>query len=211
MISLNNAEIGYPNRRLLHAVNLEFTKGEMLILEGANGSGKTTLAKVLLGNLKPLKGDFCNHFLRTAYVPQRSMLDNQYPLTVSDIIADGELVSLKRFWHKGSRAANKEKVERLLKDTGLSGAGDLPLREASGGQLQRALIARALISEPDFILLDEPFSNLDKTGRTIMLEIISRLWKENKTTFFLIDHFGYLPFQEAKKYRIEGGGVVLLE
>ncbi len=184
MISLQSAEIGYPQKRLLHAVNLEFHRGDMLLLEGANGSGKTTLAKVLLGTLKPLKGSLCNHFETIAYVPQRSLLDNQYPLTVADLIADGELVSLRKYWSKKSREDKREKVERLLKVTGLSGAGSLPLREASGGQLQRALIARALIKNPNFILLDEPFSNLDSTGKTIILEIISNLWETKKTTFF---------------------------
>jgi ABC-type Mn2+/Zn2+ transport system ATPase subunit len=139
------------------------------------------------------------------------MLDNQYPLTVADLIADGELVSLRKYWSKRSREEKKEKVAELLKVTGLSGAGNLPLREASGGQLQRALIARALIKNPDFILLDEPFSNLDSTGKTIILEIISKLWETKKTSFFLIDHLGVLPFANVKKYRIENGGINQVE
>ena len=211
MISIQDAEIGYPQKRLLHAVNLEFHQGEMLLLEGANGSGKTTLAKVLLGTLKPLKGSLCNHFTTTAYVPQRSMLDSQYPLTVSDLIADGDLISLRKYWSKKSREEKEEKVAELLKVTGLSGTGNLPIREASGGQLQRALIARALIKKPNFILLDEPFSNLDSTGKTIILEIISNLWKTEKTSFFLIDHLGVLPFNNVKKYRIEDGGINQVE
>lgn len=188
MLSLSNASIGYARRALISCIDLRISAGETVFLSGPNGSGKSTLAKSLIGVLPLLLGRRESHFAQIGYVPQSSHFDVQYPVTVSGLIRQGmrERYQLKNLFRPG-RYREEERVNEILESVGLKSCARSLLREISGGQLQRALIGRALAGNPDFLLLDEPFSNLDRSGRGEITEILKRFATPGRA-LCVIDH-----------------------
>ena len=198
MLQISNCKIGYSQTILLQNVNLRIQKKDFCLLTGANGTGKSSFAKTILGVNLPLTGTIENSFSRMAYVPQKSVLDEQYPLTLRALIKGAVKNNIFNF-NKKSEAL----VDEVLDKTSLKNAQHLIIREASGGQLQRALIARALLCNPDFILLDEPFSNLDRDGRSNIVEVLHQLNGLKNVTIFIIDHVTALPFENLRTFLIE--------
>lgn len=203
MIEIIDATIGFTKLPLLKNIFLKINKGEILLLEGANGTGKTTLARSLLSVIPPLEGKIYNSFHRSSYVPQKSILDEQYPLTIKNLVYGGlqkrSIFSVKK--------NIKEQVFWALQQTNIESISSLPIREASGGQLQRALISRAMVSNPDFILLDEPFANLDKSSKKIISKLLVNLCNEKKISIFVIDHANLLP-KNTRRLNIERGKLI---
>ncbi len=186
LIQLIDAEIGYPGKKLFR-VSLSIFPGEKILLTGPNGAGKSTLAKTLLGSQSPLSGKQIMP-QAMAYVPQNSQQDLQYPVTLRSLVEAGCPGYAKRK-DKDCLA----KMQEVLKEMGLSGTGEILLREASGGQLQRALLARAFIGKPSFVLMDEPFSSIDRAGRAEISFLIGKFLQETKAALLIIDHFGVMP------------------
>ncbi len=188
MIQLRNAAIGYGRRPLISCIDLKVTPGDIIFLSGPNGSGKSTLAKSFLGVLPLVSGDRINTFHRLAYVPQSSHFDVQYPVTVSGLIRQGLRDRYRvAAWLRTNRRHEEEQVSEILSVVNLTSAAGSLLREISGGQLQRALIGRALVGKPDFLLLDEPFSNLDRSGRG-EIALILRKYASPACALCVIDH-----------------------
>ncbi|MFW7379313.1 MAG: metal ABC transporter ATP-binding protein [Oligoflexus sp.] len=215
-IELKSARLGYNNSDLLQDANLSISAGEICLIYGPNGSGKTTLGMTLVGILPLKSGERINHFHRIGYVPQVNRLDRQYPLALRDVVAMGlrEVFTLNPWKRLTQERQVQEKVLHALSNVGLAEHARLHFSEASGGQLQRALIARALISEPDFILLDEPFSNLDQQGRKQVREILSRVNQEKKVALAIVDHLRddehfyqrYFLIQDGEVQETRGSG-----
>lgn len=182
---LHNARIGYGKRTLITCTDLAIHAGDVIFLSGANGSGKSTFAKTLLGVLPLLAGTRKSSFTGIAYVPQSSHFEVQYPITLAELVSQGLRDYAEwSFWRRHRAIArNMPMLEKL----GLGHAANLLLREASGGELQKALIARALVGKPDFLLLDEPFSNLDRAGRIETAHILHE-YAAQGTTICVIDH-----------------------
>lgn len=188
MLTLTNASIGYGRRPLISCIDLTICDGDVIFLSGANGSGKSTLAKSLIGVLPLVAGDRKSTFRRLAYVPQSSHFEVQYPLTVAALVEQGvSEPALLRAVLPAMRRSRREKARQVLHELGLISCAQSLLREVSGGQLQRALIARALIGDPDFLLLDEPFSNLDRSGRGETARILQQFAGRGRTVC-VIDH-----------------------
>lgn len=188
MLALNNASIGYGRRALISCIDLNITAGEVVFLSGPNGSGKSTLAKSLLGVLSLVSGSRDCTFDTLAYVPQSAHFEVQYPLTVRELILQG----VKSRFRPGSllpmkRNRIEDSVDKIITNMNLGYCENLLLRETSGGQLQRALIARALMGNPDFLLLDEPFSNLDRSGRKEIAAVL-RGYATTGCSICVIDH-----------------------
>jgi ABC-type Mn2+/Zn2+ transport system ATPase subunit len=187
-LELENAAIGYRRHVLVSCINLTIRQGDVIFLSGANGSGKSTLAKSLIGVLPLVSGRRHADFRRMAYVPQSSYFETQYPITACELVEQGlPEPPLVQSWLSSLRQQRRRLTEALLDEMGLSSCATSLLRELSGGQLQRALIARSLIGEPDFLLLDEPFSNLDRSGRGETARILQK-YAERGTTICVIDH-----------------------
>lgn len=188
MLTLVNAAIGYRRRALISCIDLKITPGEVVFLSGPNGSGKSTLAKSLLGVLRLVSGSRKCTYQRVAYVPQSSGFEVQYPVTVSGLISQG---INQRFALRAGIAAgspqDRNQILSMLADLKLESCAHSLLREISGGQLQRALIGRALVGNPDFLLLDEPFSNLDRSGRGEVAAILKKFTAPDRT-LCVIDH-----------------------
>jgi len=163
-------------RAILQGVDIDIAEGEILTLIGPNGAGKTTLVRVLLGLETADRGTILRkQGVVVGYVPQRFEVDRAIPLTVG------------RFVQLGRRAAD-EAVERALADVGAEKLGDRQLSELSGGELQRVVLARALVGSPDVLVLDEPVRGIDYTGEAELYALIGRLRSERGFGVLLVSH-----------------------
>jgi len=164
-IILNNISFAYKQRNILENVDLVIKKGEFASIVGPNGGGKTTLLKLILGLIKPDRGvirifgkspDKARQ--QIGYMPQYAHLDMDFPATVMDVVLMGRLRKTTLWFSK------KDRIEVLtaIDEIGMSAFANTDFNELSGGQKQRILIARALCSSPDILLLDEPTANVDQ-------------------------------------------------
>lgn len=181
LVRLERATIGYGDEPILVDVDLEVGRGELLALVGRNGSGKSTLLAALLGTLPPLAGRRFGA-PRFGYAPQRSELDPVFPFLCEEVVAMG-LVGRGR----ASRDERQASVAAALGTAGLSEQARAPFRDLSGGQRQRAMIARAMVAEPEVLVLDEPTNNLDVQGQAEVVALLRRL-HEAGTTLVLVSH-----------------------
>ena len=177
LIEARGVTFGYGREAVLQDVDLTIHRDDFLAILGPNGGGKTTLVKILLGLLPPWSGTVRRHTSRrggaVGYVPQFAEFDRNFPLRVRDLVLLGRLGlrgPLRRYTGE-DRAAAERQIEKL----GLQAVADRPIESLSGGQLQRALIARALVSEPEVLFLDEPLASIDAESREVLLETLRRL------------------------------------
>jgi len=175
----------------LKDVNLSINKGDFVAITGPNGGGKTTLLRLTLRLLKPTIGEIKYHWngtevsrLNFGYLPQKNAIDSCFPITVSEVIASG-LDSMKQLFHKINDNDKKE-IETALELVGLTDVKDHGIGQISGGQLQRTLLARAIINKRDVLVFDEPLSYIDKDFEGRLYDIIGNLAKE--TTIILVSH-----------------------
>lgn len=190
MLRVENAVVGYYKKPLINIGQLQINPGEMILITGENGAGKTTFAESLQGQIPLLEGKVDHTFTHRAYVPQSVDFDTTFPLSLYQVIAMGmpgyqkPLSWLSPAYLRREREAVMDIVQRI----GLEGKEQLLFFAASGGQFRRALIARALVSNPGFILLDEPFANLDDIGMESIADILMKEKEENDRCLLLIDH-----------------------
>lgn len=188
-IRVENVSFKYNNDLVIENAHFHIKRRSFISFVGPNGGGKSTLAKLILGLLKPLNGTI-SIFGKSpfeargdvSYVPQYSNFDLDFPINVQDVVLMGRLKRGKLFYNK----KDKEKSEAALEDVDLKGYGKRHFSELSGGQRQRVLIARAIVSDPEVIILDEPTSNIDKTTENKLYELLFRLNKD--MTIILISH-----------------------
>jgi ABC-2 type transport system ATP-binding protein len=173
--------VGFRRRRaeILQGVDLEVLGGDVFGLLGPNGAGKTTTVKTVVGLMRPTSGSVqlgVDGRQQIGYLPE-----NPY---FYDYLSGREFLELCGRLFGLSGAARRERVEALLAEVGLEGAGALHLRKYSKGMLQRIGIAQALINDPQLVLLDEPMTGLDPVGRLEVKRIIARLGERGKTVLF---------------------------
>jgi ABC-type Mn2+/Zn2+ transport system ATPase subunit len=176
LVSLDDVAVGYNGNAILRHVSLSIITGECMALLGPNGSGKTTLFKTLLGILPPIAGVVrCDlqHPPRFGYVPQRERLDSIVPVTVREVVRMGAYRRLRPFARLPE--ASPEIVADALARVGANGLGSRLLSELSGGERQRVLIARALVSRPTVLLLDEPTSGVDLATELAVIDLVREL------------------------------------
>lgn len=160
--TLEKVTAGYNGAIVIRDVSLTIHSKDFIGIIGPNGGGKTTLLKVLLGILQPFEGSvsFPGGKIKIGYLPQASQIDRMFPITVEEIVQSGLVASNK--WLPSISAKQKREASTLLEETGLASYARRSISELSGGQLQRALICRALINKPDLLVLDEPNTYVDK-------------------------------------------------
>lgn len=188
VVSLENVNFSYGRTRVLRDVNFELEHGDFVGIIGPNAGGKTTLLKIILGLLKPdsgsvrvLGGPAVDARGKVGYVPQYARFDRSFPIRVGTAVAMGTLGP----GGPRSRAVGAA-VERALARVDLGDVVDRQIGALSGGQLQRALIARALVAEPRLLLLDEPTASLDtRIGRSVY-ELLEELAED--ITVVLVSH-----------------------
>ncbi len=162
IVILENISTGYGTKPVLEKVNLCIEKNDFIGVLGPNGGGKTTLMKLILGLLPPFSGKISYPSGRppTGYLPQVSQIDKSFPITVKELVSSGLKDNNPWFPHPG--ASQRKTLQRMLDEAGLSTLASRPIGELSGGQLQKALLARALINKPHLLILDEPNTHVDK-------------------------------------------------
>ncbi len=186
-VRVEGVTFGYDDRVVLEDVNVTVQRGEFLAIVGPNGGGKTTFLKLLLGLLQPIRGRIevfgerpARVLRRLGYVPQVFQYDSAFPVTVSDVVRMGLLgVS-------GCHGTEGRRVEAALERVGLGALVRRPVAQLSGGQRQRVLIARALVAEPDMLLLDEPTASVDGLVRQGIYELLAELNKQ--MTVLVVTH-----------------------
>jgi len=191
LLTVHNLVVGYPDRVVLSAVNLELAAGEILPLVGPNGAGKTTLLKTLVGILPKLGGEA--KFASTkgpvvvGYVPQNEIFDPIFPLRALDVVLMGTYQA--RPWWRMVGAKEQERALVALDRVGLT--GEVTRRSffhLSGGQRQRVLIARAIVAEAQILFLDEPLVGVDHASEGAIIELLDTLRAEVGLTIVLVTH-----------------------
>jgi zinc transport system ATP-binding protein len=186
LVSIKNMDVGYQNQLVLSDVSLDVFERDFIGIIGPNGGGKTTLIKAILGLLKPQKGSV-EHALdksEIGYLPQGNQVDESFPITVREVIASG----LERGFSLEFRKAKdrQRKVEETLERVGMKALHSRPVGELSGGEFQRTLLARAIISSPKLLVLDEPDTYVDNRFETELYGLLKAL-NENMT-ILLVSH-----------------------
>lgn len=187
LITLSHISYERENRVILSDVSIDVKSGDFIAITGPNGGGKTTLLRIMLKLLKPDEGTvaYCasgsENELRIGYLPQKNMIDSHFPISVGEVVASGLL---------GTKSVSKQERDRsvgeMLELVGMSQRANQAIGTLSGGQLQRTLLARAIISQPSLLVLDEPLSYIDKRFEQHFYEIIAEL--KQSTTIVLVSH-----------------------
>lgn len=164
------------------------TRGTMTAIVGSNGAGKSTLMKTMVGLVPPLAGSIHVegvpfHTLDFAYVPQRSTIDWDFPLHVIDVVIMG---CYKRLgWLKRPTTTDYAQAHAMLAHVGMSNHAHTPIGQLSGGQQQRIWMARALMQNPSYYLLDEPFNAIDAATQDLLLQLLTQLTQQGKTVIVI--------------------------
>lgn len=176
LISLNSVTLGYDGKIVLRDIDLTVKRGEIITIVGPNGSGKTSMMRALIGALVPTTGSIVrSRALRLGYVPQKLNIDHSFPIT------------LRRFLSVPKRI-NPEQVTEAASLIGMGDFLDQQIATLSGGQFQRALLARAIIDAPDLLLLDEPTQGLDQNGSARFYQLIADLKEKLDCAIVLVSH-----------------------
>ncbi|WP_100398327.1 metal ABC transporter ATP-binding protein [Bacillus sp. FJAT-44742] len=196
VIDISNLSFHYGSRNVLEDISLTISRGTFLGLVGPNGSGKSTLVKCLLGLLTPHHGEVSlfgkplekfKDWDRVGFVSQKANSFNAgFPATVFEVVSMGLFgkIGLFRFLNK----AHKQKVKDVIESVGMGEYLHQNIGELSGGQQQRVFIARALVSDPDLLILDEPTVGVDAKSVQSFYNMLSYLNKEKNITLVLITH-----------------------
>lgn len=173
---------------VLEEIDLSLEEGDRLALLGPNGGGKSTLVRLVLGLLRPASGMLERRpGLRLGYVPQFPAFDRQFPVRLEEMILQGRLRDRRRLRPlSGNDSHERRLMEALVDRLDLGALRRAYLTELSGGELKRALVARALIAEPELLILDEPTAALDEPSRRAFWELIAAL--PEKTAIVLATH-----------------------
>lgn len=189
ILELQSITAGYNNNIVLENVNLKILETDFLGIIGANGSGKTTLLKVILGLLKPLKGTirFKNSNksnIKIGYLPQQNFFDRKFPITVQDVVLSGlasRVGILKSFSNEDKAIAMS-----VLAQMGIPNLRHRPIGNLSGGQMQRVFLARAIVSSPSILILDEPDTFVDQSFSSAFYDILQEL--NTRMAIILVSH-----------------------
>lgn len=181
LIELANVSSNYGDTVALQNVSLKIWPGQFLAIVGPNGGGKTTLLRTLLGMSPPAAGKVLSRgqemkrsaLERIGYVPQLEAIDWNFPITVEEVIGMGFFV--KKGWFGAIGEAERRKLREVLERLNLAGLGRRHIRDLSGGQQQAVFIGRALVGDPELILLDEPASGLDIRSRDDMIHFLHEI------------------------------------
>ena len=218
LIEIKNLSAGYDSRTVLRNVNLNVYDRDFLGIIGPNGGGKTTLIKCILGLLKPTAGEILysdkrfvtsdkqgsaaqrpaltanRSVLKMGYLPQYNSIDRKFPITVEEVILSG--LSSQKSLISRFTATHREKARQVIARMGLEGLEKRAIGALSGGQLQRALLGRAIISDPALVVLDEPSTYIDKRFEARLYELLAEI--NHDCAIILVSHDIGTVLQQVK-------------
>lgn len=193
ILNVEQVAVSYGRQRVLENISFQVQQGDYVGIVGPNGSGKTTLIRAILGLIPTSQGhiDFGNGLkasrAKIGFLPQVAITtDTLFPARVQEIVEMG-LLSQKTF-PKFLHRADREKVDQIMTDLRISHLKRKKIGELSGGQQQRVLLARAMVGNPELLILDEPTSALDPKIRGEFYELIGKLNRERNVTILLVSH-----------------------
>lgn len=161
---------------ILQNVHLQVSAGEIVALIGPNGAGKSTLVRIILGLIQADSGQvWLKPGIRVGYMPQRLTVDDTLPLSVQRFVTLGG-------------AATRERVRTALAEVGVAAVLDAPVQAISGGEMQRVLLARALLRDPDLLVLDEPIQGVDLNGQYELYDLITGLRGKRGCGILMVSH-----------------------
>ena len=192
IIEIKNLNAEYDSRTVLRDISLTVYDRDFLGIIGPNGGGKTTLIKCILGLLKPSSGEIIftssrmtgNSQLTMGYLPQYNSIDRKFPITVEEVILSG--LSSKKPLTSRFTKEHREKASQVIVRMGLEGLEERAIGALSGGQLQRALLGRAIISDPEVVILDEPSTYIDKRFEARLYQLLAEINKD--CAIILVSH-----------------------
>jgi len=196
VVCVHDLSFAYGSDRVLENISFCVPRECLVGIIGPNGGGKTTLLKLVLGLLEPQDGRV-EVFGRSAsklgvlrarigYVPQRFNLDWRFPATVWDIVISGCFSQVPLL--AATPPERKQRARELMVLTGIDGLADRPIGKLSGGQQQRVFIARALVADPELLIVDEPTSGIDAAGQVQFFDLIQKLRSDLKLTILMVSH-----------------------
>ncbi len=210
-VSCKNLSVGYSDRLLIKDINLTIDRNANIGLIGENGSGKTTLLKTLLGIIKPISGEVEIDKNNTiSYIPQIRETEDLLPFSVEEILEMG-LSKMLSPW-QSALPRFKDKFDSILERVSLSEYRKHLFKNLSGGQKQRIMLAQALISSPDAIILDEPTQGLDVNQRKNFMKLLKEIKQEKEFALILVSHiFDDFKEMDFNIYRVEDGCLKYIE
>ncbi len=191
-LKITNLSLAYDGQAIFQNLSLDLSPGSITGMIGPNGAGKSSLVKAMLGLVARENGQvqFNNQLLdlrkhRIAYVEQRKNLDLTFPIQVKTLVETGSYGQLGLFRKPGAR--EKAASRKAMQQVQIEDLADRQIGQLSGGQLQRAFVARAILQDADLIILDEPFVGIDAESEAQIMKIL-RLWKDEGRTILVIHH-----------------------
>ncbi len=191
IIAIENVWLSYTDKNILEDINLDIYQGDFLLITGPNGGGKTSFLRTIPRLQSPTKGQIT--FFRQGepvssldmgYLPQKNSIDSRFPITVEEVVASGLMGNTQK---GNTKFDSKKEIDEMLDLMGITALRNNPIGVLSGGQLQRSLFGRALISKPEMLILDEPASYIDRQFGNRMFEILRDL-SSNGTTIMMVSH-----------------------
>ena len=195
VLTVDGVRFAYNGDPVLAGVTFDVGRGQFVALTGPNGAGKSTLLRIVLGLTTPSAGEVT--LLGTApgkmpepwrigYVPQRSVVPEGLPATVHEVVAAGRLA--RRGWRRRLTAVDREAIDHALESVEAADLHRRRMRELSGGQQQRVLIAKALVTEPDILVLDEPVAGVDVDSQVRFRDALVHLCRSHGSAVLLVSH-----------------------
>ncbi|OLR64070.1 metal ABC transporter ATP-binding protein [Peptoniphilus porci] len=191
LLEIKSLSFKYSDELVLDDINFDVYRGDYIALIGSNGAGKSTLVKLILNQLKPLTGTISfytkNGLKDIGYVPQLSIPSSmEFPITVTELLSLALYPKNKGF--KKLKEYDKEKIINALNLVGMEKYKDRLYTELSGGQRQRVLIAKTLVATPEFLILDEPMTGVDKESKDSLFHLLSHINMKHEITILMITH-----------------------
>lgn len=191
-LEVKNLKFGYSKENIFNDISFIIEKGDFACLIGPNGAGKSTLMKLILGQLKPDEGEVIfnfgeNPYEKIGYVPQLGIGSAyNFPITVREMISLSFNKEIRGF--KKMQKKHEDRIIFALEHVGMEDKIDSLYSQLSGGQRQRVLIAKAMVFEPRFLILDEPTNGIDQETRESLFKLLNHLNKVHDMTVFMITH-----------------------
>lgn len=187
LVVLEDLNVRIGSSVILSNINLKITPGKVVTLMGPNGAGKSTLLRVILGLIKPTQGQVViKDGLRIGYMPQKLQLDPSLPITVD-------------YFLKLTNASKVLSVTSVLKSVGALKLQNSSMHNLSGGELQRVLLARALMGKPDLLILDEPLQGVDIQGQKSLYALLAEIHHKWKCAVLIVSHDMHMVFSESNE------------
>lgn len=195
VIALENVTFSYSKKKVIDQLNFKIFERDFVGLIGSNGAGKSTLLKMIAGLLKPDQGEIrlfgqvyqdFKDWERIGYVPQKTHLNPLFPATVKEIVLSG-LYHRKKIWHRVTKQ-DHQKAADAMAAMGIESLATERIGKLSGGQQQRAFLSRAIINNPDLLILDEPTVGIDAETQENFFSMIQHMHQQHRITFLMVSH-----------------------